>query len=71
MYSGIELTTGPLGQGISSAVGLAIAQAHLAALYNKEGFDLISNYTYGQLEVLVLGFVVGTYVLQSSPVMVA
>ena len=71
MYSGIELTTGPLGQGISSAVGLAIAQVHLAALYNKEGFDLISNYTYGQLEVLVLGFVVGTYVLQSSPVMVA
>lgn len=71
MYSGIELTTGPLGQGISSAVGLAIAQAHLAALYNKEGFDLISNYTYGQLEVLVLGFVVGTYVSQSSPVMVA
>lgn len=71
MYSGIELTTGPLGQGISSAVGLAIAQAHLAALYNKEGFDLISNYTYGQLEVLVLGFVVGTYVSQSSPAMVA
>jgi len=45
---GIELTTGPLGQGISNAVGLAIAQAHLAALYNKEGFNLINNYTYGQ-----------------------
>ena len=40
------MTTGPLGQGISSAVGLAIAQAHFAALYNKDGFDLINNYTY-------------------------
>jgi transketolase len=43
---GIELTTGPLGQGISSAVGLAIAQTHFAALFNKKGFDLINNYTY-------------------------
>ncbi|PIL23785.1 hypothetical protein GSI_13535 [Ganoderma sinense ZZ0214-1] len=43
---GIELTTGPLGQGISSAVGLAIAQAHLGATFNKDGFDLINNYTY-------------------------
>lgn len=40
------MTTGPLGQGISSAVGLAIAQAHFAALFNKDGFDLINNYTY-------------------------
>ena len=46
---GIELTTGPLGQGISSAVGLAIAQAHLGATFNKDGFDLINNYTYGLL----------------------
>lgn len=46
--SGIEVTTGPLGQGISNAVGLAIAQAHLGAVYNKEGFDLINNYTYGE-----------------------
>jgi transketolase len=45
--SGIEVTTGPLGQGISNAVGLAIAQAHLGAVYNKEGIDLINNYTYG------------------------
>ncbi|KAM5539102.1 hypothetical protein V8D89_007325 [Ganoderma adspersum] len=43
---GIELTTGPLGQGISSAVGLAIAQAHLGATFNKDDFDLINNYTY-------------------------
>jgi transketolase len=46
--SGIEVTTGPLGQGISNAVGLAIAQAHLGAVYNKNGFDLINNYTYGE-----------------------
>lgn len=43
---GIEVTTGPLGQGISNAVGLAMAQAHTAAEFNKDGFDLINNYTY-------------------------
>lgn len=42
----IELTTGPLGQGISSAVGLAIAQANAAATFNKDGFELFNNHTY-------------------------
>ncbi|WWD00436.1 transketolase [Kwoniella sp. B9012] len=43
---GIEVTTGPLGQGISNAVGLAIAQAHMGAVFNKDNFSLIDNYTY-------------------------
>ncbi|CAK7222791.1 Transketolase [Sporothrix curviconia] len=43
---GIEVTTGPLGQGICNAVGLAIGQAHMAATFNRDGFDLINNYTY-------------------------
>lgn len=42
----MEVTTGPLGQGISNAVGLAIAQAHTAAVFNKPGFDIVDNYTY-------------------------
>lgn len=43
---GIEVTTGPLGQGFSNAVGLAVAEAHTAATFNKDGYKLIDNYTY-------------------------
>jgi len=43
---GIEVSTGPLGQGISNAVGLAAAEAHLAATFNKPGFNIVDNYTY-------------------------
>lgn len=46
---GIEVTTGPLGQGICNAVGLAIAQAHTAATFNKDGFNIVDNYTYSFL----------------------
>ncbi|KAI0078159.1 transketolase [Panus rudis PR-1116 ss-1] len=43
---GVEVTTGPLGQGFANGVGLGIAQAHMAAVYNKEGHELVNNYTY-------------------------
>ncbi|KAI0352513.1 transketolase [Trametes cingulata] len=46
LTDGIEVTTGPLGQGFANGVGLAIAQAHLGATYNRDGFDIINNYTY-------------------------
>jgi transketolase len=46
LTDGVEATTGPLGQGISMAVGMAIAEKHLAGIYNRPGHNIVDHYTY-------------------------
>jgi len=45
-HEGVEVTTGPLGQGVANAVGLAMATKNLQAIYNKPSFDVVSNHTW-------------------------
>lgn len=45
-HEGIEVTTGPLGQGVANAVGLAIASKHLGSQYNRPGFEVVNNHTW-------------------------
>ena len=43
---GVEATTGPLGRGMGMAVGMAMAEKHMASVFNKPGYPIVDNYTY-------------------------
>ncbi|WP_054955898.1 transketolase [Paenibacillus dakarensis] len=44
--AGVDATTGPLGQGVAMAVGMALAEAHMGAVYNKDNYKVVDHYTY-------------------------
>ena len=48
---GVEATTGPLGAGMGMAVGMAMAEAHLASVFNKEEYPVVDHYTYAETAV--------------------
>ena len=54
---GVEVTTGPLGQGVANAVGLAMATKHLGATYNKPGFNIVNNMTWCMIGTCLPGLI--------------